>query len=239
MSWRVALAAAALLLAACAPQPRGGMVLDPGTGLQIGAHVERNLLVDAAQFPDRRIRLRLRNASGDPAYDLAALRPRLAAAYAAKGYEVVDGDAYAALVDVNLLYSGQYAETLRDEFGFLGGAAGGLAGAAARGTPVAVGAGLLSGVALGAIAGSHLRDDTYVVVAEFVLATPARAAPRHEKTVSFGRGRGEVSATPAFRPFREAAGTRIAVYAGGRNLSQARIAMPVRERLAAILADII
>jgi hypothetical protein len=230
---------AALLLAGCAERPRQGMVVDPATGVQMGAYVERNLLVDAAQFPDRRIKLRLRNASGDPAYDLDALRPRLAAAYAAKGYQVVDGDDYAALVDVNLLYSGQYGDDLRRDFGFLAAAAGGLAGAGTRGTPVAVGAGVLSGLALGAIAGAYVREDTYVVVAEFVLATPQARPPRHEKTVTFGTGAAARQQDEAFRPFAEAASTRIAVYAGGRNLPQARIAGPVRQRLAAILADVI
>ena len=228
-----------VLLAGCAAPPRHGMVLDPATGVQMGAVVERNLLVDAAQFTDRRVKLRLRNASGDAAYDLDALRPQLARVYDAKGYELVDGDDYAVLIDVNLIYSGQYAETLQREFGFLGGAAGALAGAGTQGTIVGTGADALAGLTLGAIAGSYVREDTYVVVAEFALATREARPPRRESVIAFGTGRVEREQEPAFRPFTEAADTRIAVYAGGRNLPQAEIAGPVRDRLAAILADVI
>ena len=42
-----------------------------------------------------------------------------------------------------------------------------------------------------------------------------------------------------FKAFRETIGTGIAVYAGGRNLAQSRIAESVRQRFIRILSDVI
>ena len=139
--------AATLLLSGCGnlinPPARMGMVKNPETGLQIGSVVEKNLVTDASFYKNRKIKVRTRNTSGDPAFDLAGFTSRLRSAYAGAGYEPTAGDDFGLLVDVNVMYSGQVQNNLAGEFGFLGAAAGGLAGAV-RGGDIAIAAGTLA-----------------------------------------------------------------------------------------------
>ena len=109
-----------LVLGACAPQQRMGMVVDPQTRLQYGSVVERNILIDSSQFKNRKLKLRIRNISGDPAFDLHGFRSRLEQSYSSKGYDLTTGDDFGLLVDVNVVYSGQTRSDLSQEFGFLG-----------------------------------------------------------------------------------------------------------------------
>jgi hypothetical protein len=152
-----------LILGGCAPQQRMGMVVDPETRLQYGSVVERNILIDSSQFKNKKLKLRIRNTSGDPAFDLYGFRSRLEQSYASKGYALTAGDDFGLLVDVNVVYSGQTRTDLRQEFGFLGAAAGGTAGAiAGTGGSAEAGAaiGIISGAALGTIIGSYVTEDT-------------------------------------------------------------------------------
>ena len=71
------LLAAVTLTMGCAQSARYGMVEDPETGLMLGSAVERNIVIDASQFENRTIKLNLRNASGDPSYDLTRFRQNL------------------------------------------------------------------------------------------------------------------------------------------------------------------
>ena len=234
------IAVLAAALAACAPRQHGGMVVDPESGLQYGAVIERNLMVDASQFADRRLKLRLRNSSGDVVFDLAGLRQALEGAYHAKGYAPGSDDAFGLLLDVNLLYSGQTSETLATQYGFLGAAAGGIGGRYS-GIDSGTTTGTVAGAALGAVLGSYVSDDTYIVVAEVTLAVPDERSGQSERVIQFGvdddaESRSENTGR---RRFDETLGTRIAVYAGGRNTAQAEIVAEVRRRLAHILADVI
>jgi hypothetical protein len=233
----------ALAIAACAPRQRDGMVVDPATGLRYGSTVERNLVVDASQFDDPRLKLRIRNTSGDPAFDLGGFRGALESAYRARGFAPAAGaatdDAYGVLLDVNVVYSGQVSDSLAAEYAFLGLAAGGLGGSAG-GTGSAA-AGAVSGATLGAILGSYVTDDTYIVLAEVTLAVPDARSGRTERVIQFGvdDDAEHSSEKSGRRRFDELLRTGIAVYAGGRNTAQAAIAEEVRQRFRRILADVI
>jgi hypothetical protein len=220
----IAMAVALAALAGCAPRQHPGMVVDPATGLQYGSVIERNLVIDSSQFENPRLKLRIRNTSGDPAFDLAGFRDALENAYRAKGYEPVADDGFGVILDVNVLYSGQTSENLSAEYGFLGAAAGGVGGAT-----------------LGAIIGSYITDDTYIVVAEVTLAVPDGRSGSTEKKIQFGVD-GQTDSDirkSGRRRFDEQIRSGIAVYAGGRNAAQADIAEGVRRRFGRILADVI
>lgn len=60
----------AVILGSCAPPQRMGMVVDPATGLQYGSVIEKNIVVDSSQFENKRIKVRIRNTSGDAAFDM-------------------------------------------------------------------------------------------------------------------------------------------------------------------------
>ncbi|MBL8831106.1 MAG: hypothetical protein JNL71_01825 [Rhodospirillales bacterium] len=231
-------AALALALSACAPGTPPGAVVDPATGLAYGSVVENNLVVDATQFRNRRIRVVTRNTSGDLALDMGGFAGQLRASYAGKGYQPTDGDDFGVRVDLNVLRSSQITSNYSTEFAFLGGIAGGIAGRRsdlAQGTAI----GAVSGATLGAIAGSYATKDTYIVVAEVSFAILDRRTGTTERTITFSDSPRLEQRDTELRPFRQVARTRIAVYAGGRNVAQAQIADEVRKRLARIAADII
>lgn len=229
-----------LLVWSCAPQQRMGMVVEPSTGLQYGSIIETNLLVDSSQFADNSIKVNIRNTSGDPAFDLHGFRAALENAYRAKGYEPTRSSEFAILIDINVMYSGQISQNMSREFGFLGAAGGGVAGAAIGGDAIGAAAGVLAGVAIGAIIGSYISEDTYIVVAEMNMAVKDWERGTRETTIVFSASDKEEEEEQAgVKAFRETIGTGIAVFAGGRNVAQSRIAESVRQRFVRILSDVI
>lgn len=239
---------AALALAACQSPSRLGLVEEPRTGVLIGSAVEHSLFVDPAQFGNRTIKVTIRNTSGDPAFDLGNLRSRLEAAYAAKGFTPTDGDDYGIRLDVNVLASGRLREDKAREFGLIGAASGGAAGyeVGRRGESVSSVGGAVLGVVAGATAGqvigSFVTDDTYFVRADVRLGVTDAKAGGTGRTILFSRSprpRERDTTNRVYTPFRYQFANRVAVYAGGRNIGQAAVVAPVRERLVRILADII
>lgn len=236
----MALTVAALVFTGCAQPARYGMVEDPETGIVWGSAIEKNIVMDATQLENSTIKLNLRNVSGDPAYDLSSFRTRLLAALRAKGYFPTDGNDFGVKYDVNVLYSGQVRQDLSREFGFLGGAAGGVAGYRGNNQERNAAAGMVAGATLGAIVGSYARDDTYITVVEVTVAIADQYRGSTKKTVTF-------SASPplqeaprsSIKPFEDILRTKVAVYAGGRNVSQDQIIAGVRERMVRIVADAI
>ena len=231
--------ATTVLMAGCAPSSRLGMVEDPATGLMYGSVIEGSLFVDPSQFRNRTIKVSSRDTSGDTAYDLGQLVGRLRSAYAAKGYQPTDGDSFGIRVDVNVEYSGQASQSLMTEFAFLGGAAGGVAGARAD-SDAAIAGGVVAGATLGAILGSHITDQTYVVIATISVGVTDRDAGATNKTIVFSdSARREEKKQSDFRPFGRSWSSRVAAYAGGRNVPQSAIAGEVRQRLIRIVSDVI
>ena len=229
-----------LFLVACAPTQRMGMVTNPITGLQYGSIIQKNLFLDSAQFENKRIKLRIRNTSGDPAFDLHSFRVEIENAYRSKGYTITSSKNYGLLVDVNVTYSGQISRDLSKQFGFLGAAGGGLIGASGRGGGVAVAAGALSGATLGAIAGSYVSEDTYVVVAYVTLGITDQKRGKKTTTITFGSSDNKKKEKESdFKRFREKITTGISVFSGGRSVTQQRIVNGVRQRFSRIISDVI
>lgn len=228
------------LIVGCAQPARYGMVEDPETGLMWGSVIERNIVMDATQLENRTVKLNLRNVSGEPGYDLSRFRKQLLDSLRAKGYTPTEGDDFGVKFDVNVLYSGHARKNMSSEFAFLGGAAGGVAGYQGSQQSRNMAAGLIGGATLGAIVGSYASDDTYITVAEVTVAVADHYRGTTKKTIRF-------SASPplqeeqrsSIKPFEALLQTRVAVYAGGRNVSQGQVAAGVRDRLARIVADAI
>lgn len=231
---------AAAFLVGCAAPARMGMVTDAQSGLQFGSMIEKNLFMDASQFKNRSIKVTTRNASGDQAYQVAAFTNDLNSALSRKGYQPTSEDSFGIKLDLNVLYSGHVQQNMASQFAFLGGAAGGLTGA--RSSPVAgTLSGVLVGATIGSIIGSNVTDDTYVIIAEVSLGVTDSigGASGDTRTITFGSSpKLQDDRVPSnFKPFREVLRTKIAVYAGGRNVSQAQIAGQVKQRLINIVSD--
>ncbi len=237
-------ASAAVLIAGCASPSRLGMVQQEGTGLQFGSAVENNIVTDASFFPNKKIKIRTRNTSGDLAFGLRRFAANLSDAFESKGYQPTRGDDFGLLLDVNVLYSGQVQSNLANEFAFLGGAGGGLAASAASGgRSVPTLGGMIAGATLGAIIGSYVTDDTYIIVAE-VTVGEVKTVMRSKKRITFSRSattrhEADDSEETNRRGLRSSVRNKVAVYAGGRNVPQSRIADEVRQRIIRIVSDII
>jgi hypothetical protein len=245
------LATGALGLGGCAigsPPSRLGMVKDPETGLQIGSVVERTFVTDPAFHRDKRVKLRVRNVSGDAAFDLRGLEGEIKSAYRDTGYIPTDGDEFGVLVDLNVRYSGQTQRNLATEFGFLGAAAGGLAGVSTNQSNPALGAGVgaVAGATLGSILGSFVTDDTYIIVAQLTIGLVRGPFATDGRSITFDRSPAATREEEAARRERETArglrethSTGVSVFAGGRNVRQAEISGMVRERFVRIVRDIL
>ena len=240
---------AATFLAGCVANSthnRLAMVRDPGTGLAFGSVIEKNMLVDSSFYSNKKMKVRIRNTSGDLAFDMQGFKSRLERAYATKGYEPTESDDFRLLIDVNVMYSGQIQRDMSSEFGFLGAAAGGVAGAASRGTNVATAGGVVAGATLGTILGSFVTEDTYIIVARVTFGE-IKNTIKSKKTVTFSGSvrlkdvdeEEEDKDRIKQRGFRERYSTGLSVFAGGTNTPQGAIASEVRDRIIRIVSDFI
>ncbi len=237
------------LLAACGnlvnPPTRLGMVKNTDTGLMFGSVIsdKKTLMTDPSFYKNKKIKVRVRNTSGDTAFNLKRFGQRIGNAYKETGYIPTTKDDFGLLLDLNVIYSGQVQTNLSQEFGFLGGAAGGIAGIrskAAAGTVI----GVVAGATLGDIIGSFITDDTYIIIAKVGFARVVGGSKKPAKTITFSRSflspeeKDKYEEKRRKRGMKKAEWFEIAVYAGGRNVSQSEIAEQVRQRMVRIVGDI-
>ena len=235
------LAVPALLVLGCAQSNRMGMVEDRDTGLMWGSTVERNLVLDASQLENRSAKVTVRNVSGDQAYDLAQFRAAFLTALTQKGFTPTDADTFGIRFDVNVLYSGQISTNLSKEFSFLGGTAGAVAayGGGSHQVRDSLG-GAIAGAALGAVIGTNVREDTYIVISEVTIGIADQKLGNTKKTIVFSSSPPlQEERRSGIKPFEQVLKTRIAVYAGGRNISQREVAENVRARMARIVQNVL
>jgi hypothetical protein len=229
----------------CAPPARMGMVKNPDTGLQFGSIVDGSIITDASLFKNRKLKIRIRNTSGDINFNLKNFTEQLNSTYAAQGYEPTNDDDFGLMLNLNVLYSGQIQTNLSKEFAFLGGAAGGIAGYRSEvnaGTAI----GAVGGATLGGIIGSFVTDDTYIIVASASFSIIKGPKKSEGKTITFSRSipgkiedEEERQERLKSRSIKRTVTNKIAVFAGGRNVRQSDIAREVRQRLIRIMGDII
>lgn len=242
-------AAIILLVAGCgnvgAPPARLGMVKDPDSGMMFGSVVSGSFVTDSSFHKNKKIKVRVRNTSGDPNFDLNRFTRQIEDAYAAAGYQPTSDDDFGLMINVNVRYSGQIQNNLATEFGFLGAAAGGIAGYrsdAKAGTAI----GVVGGATLGSILGSFITDDTYIVVTEIAFVIVKEPAKRDGKTIILGSSVlghpddvEEREERRSSRSIKSSSRIEAAAFAGGRNVRQGEIAEQVRQRFVRIIKDAI
>ncbi len=237
------------LLAACqgigSPTARYGMVKNPDTGLMFGSVVDGAIVTDASLFKNNKLKVRIRNTSGDVNFDLKKFSRNLTAAYALSGYEPTKGNDFGLLLNINVVYSGQVQTNLSNEYAFLGAAAGSLYGYRSKATAGAA-IGAAAGATLGSIVGSFVTDDTYIVIVDVSISQIKNPAKRDGKSVTFSRSiAGNIEDNEdreerrKSRKIKKTTTVKVAAYAGGRNTRQSEIAEQVRQRLVRIIGDII
>lgn len=226
----------AALLGGCQRRNQSDMVVDPATSRMYGMRSDGvPIFTDPSLFPNRRLKLSVRNLSGDAVWDLDSTKAGLLKVFLDKGYQKSDGEDFGLKVDLNVLRSQQFDRSMLEEYSFLGGAGGSLAGgiagsltAAGPGTGTAVG--LASGVALGALAGYFSVDSIYVVMTEATFGI-RRDSTRPRRVVTFeGSPRVEEWEERGYDAFRKTQRVLVANYGGGRGVTQAEIANDIRDR---------
>ncbi|RAU23696.1 hypothetical protein CU669_00905 [Paramagnetospirillum kuznetsovii] len=226
----------AALAAGCQRENRGDMVVDSTTGRMYGMRSDSlPIFTDPSLFPNRRLKLTVRNMSGDSIWDLDSTRENLYRVFLDKGYDRSNGSDFGLKIDLAVIRSQQFDRTMLSEYAFLGGAGGAVAGGTAGGfTPTGVGGGagigLAAGLALGAIAGYFNTDSIYVVVTEATFGI-RRDSTKPRRVVTFeGSPRVEEWEERGYDAFRKTQRVMIANYGGGRGITQAEIAQDIRER---------
>jgi len=231
--------AAVVMLSGCAQPNRMGMIKDPDTGIQYGSMVGNTFFMDADQFPNKTIKVSARNASGDVHYDIRRFKSELELAFQSKGFEAYKNDGFGVKVDVVVEYSGHVQSNMSGILGVLGSGAGYVVGRHSSGT-ASEGIGIVAGATLGAIAGSYITDDTYIIVATVNVGVMDEKTGKTSKTITFSRSpKLQEEEDDGFKRFKEVVSTKVAVYAGGRNLPQSEVVGEVRRRLVRIVSDII
>ena len=236
----VAILTALVLMTGCRSKQRMGMVREQSTGLLYGSMTSSNFVVDPSQFDTPKLKLTIRNTSGDPAIDIKALRRTLEAAYKDKGYKITKTGKYSIHLDINLRYSGQISEDRVNELSLWGGSGGAYMGASIGQTVDALVLGSASGAAVGAIAGQYATRDTYIMVADIVLGIVDKYAKKRKAIVQFDDTQIKwEDEDDGFSAYRTRESIQAAVYAGGDNTPQSQIVRGVTLRFKRILQDII
>lgn len=223
----------------CMDAPRMGMIKDPVTGIQYGSVVGKSFFIDSEQFPNKVVKVSARNVSGDMQYNIRRFEDDLRRAFENKGYEAYKNAGFGLKVDVIVEYSGHIQKNMSGTFGLLGAGAGAVAGRHSN-AMAAEGIGIVAGATLGAIAGGYVTDDTYIIVAKVTIGIMDSKSGKIVKTISFSSSpKLQEEEDDGFKRFKEVGSTKVAVYAGGRNVSQNQVVQEVRQRLIRIVSDII
>ncbi|WP_272699906.1 complement resistance protein TraT [Desulfovibrio sp. Fe33] len=248
MKTAMVLIGALFLLASCVERQQNSyrLVKDEASGYSYGATKSGEFVADPAMFRNSRLKLRIRNTTGDSSLDIYNFRDQLEAAYESIGYEVTHGDDFGILLDINIRYFGQATEMLPSQYTFLGAAAGGVAGAApgiqgGRGADAITGAaaGTVIGAALSEIIRNYATEETFVIISSVTMGTVMPEHIEDEKTISFVTGKKIKEKKTNFKGFRSRETLELAVYAGGFRANKSDIISEVRTRHLRILKDII
>ncbi len=222
------------------------LVEDKKTGYAYGATKSGEFVADPAMFRNSKMKLRIRNTTGDPALDIYSFREQLEQSYSSIGYEITDGDDFGILMDINVRYFGQVTDTLPEQYTFLGGGAGavvgaipGIQGADAADTLTGMALGSVIGAAIGEIVRNYVTEETFIIISSVTIGT---VMPEHiddEKTISFVTGKKVRQKKTNFKGFRSRDVVHLGVYAGGTRADKTDIIDEVRDRHMRILKDII
>lgn len=233
------------LTAGCV-KPRYGMVADADGKLMYGSCLTNDFIVDPALFGGKRLKVRIRNTSGDEKFDLVHFKNDLEQAYQNTGYLIGQHNNFSAYLDINVKYSGHIQDDYRREGERLGTVAGTLAGAQPGFAKNEMGQmlmggtiGAVVGATIGTVAGTFVTDDTYIIVADISLGTLGINDNDGATSLLFGMSPQKTTIKNTLRNFRGLKKVRLYVYAGGRMIEQKEIAEGVRKRFVRILKDII
>lgn len=224
-----------------------GCAAQPGrTGLQLGSATSKNIFVDASQFGNRIVKVRLRNSSGDPSVNMAQLRSEVESGLRSAGFQVSD-QGFGIVLDVNLYFLNSVAVGRRQATNEVGILLGGVAGYEMARRPGGVAAG--SGAVLGAIAGATLQEvirnsneyDSYLALCDVNIGVIKQESRRKDFFVIGGNRLDKEQDEPngTFESFALRETVKVSVYGGEARERRAAVYEAIQGRLARVIANLI
>ena len=215
-------------------------------GLQVGSAISKNLFVDASQFANRTIKLRLRNSSGDPALDLVRLRSSIEAGLRGAGYQISD-QGFGIVMDVNAFQMQSVSRaSIRSSSG-LGALLGGVVGYETAKRPGGVSSG--SGAILGAVAGAALEEvirnhgeySTYIALCDVNVGVVKKEYTKKDRFVIGGNKieHREPDEADTFTNFALRETVRVAAYAGDEGARTRQTIDALLDRLGRVVANLL
>ncbi|MBF0142147.1 MAG: hypothetical protein HQL57_05715 [Magnetococcales bacterium] len=235
------------LVAGCATSTSQdlGLVEDPETGILLGSTIDRSVSLDSSFFENSRIKVKVRNTSGDAVFDLFGFHKEIETAYAQQGYPPTSKDDYGLLLDINVHHSGQ----IHEEWTGAGIGAGFFAGKMVGANMPDAGGQVKAvaiGTVLGGLLGRFMKQNTYLIAVHVSCSIFDPPAKREGKSITFSRSTmgdpeldEERQERIGKRKLKQTVGFEVVAYGGGRNVQQSEIAEPVRKRLVRIIKNII
>lgn len=216
-----------------------------GNEFKIGSASSKNFFLDSSQFANRTVKVRLRNSSGDPSINVAALRGAVESGLRAAGYQVGEQN-FGILLDINLYFMNSVAQGRARASNEVGMLLGGVAGYEMAKRPGGIGPG--SGALLGAIAGATLQDvlrshteyDSYLVLSDVNIGV-VKQDNRKKDFFTIGGNRIEQREEDngTFESFAMRDSLKVAVYAGDRRERRVQVMDALQDRLARVLSNLL
>nr|CRH06699.1 exported protein of unknown function [Candidatus Magnetococcus massalia] len=251
MRWQklVLMMAALLFLAGCnthrVSERHVAMVKNPQTGISYGSLIGHyDYLIEPGDI-ENRLMVRIRNTSGDVAFNLHQFRSSIEAAYRSRGFEIVASRPYNYLVDINLDFSGQYTHRNRgryEKLGLFGGAAMGYQTASSSRSTTeqesAIILGGVMGVGLARLIEGMDPEQIYIIESRFSMYE-VEEPDEDARILYFGKKKKTKKRQKKKLKRITKRPIPVVVYAGGVNVEQAQVAGEVRQRLVRIYREIL
>ncbi|MGN7613469.1 hypothetical protein ACQZV8_15440 [Magnetococcales bacterium HHB-1] len=234
-----------LWVAGCAPmENRLYMVVDPESDLMFGSSIWNSISIDPMLFKNRYLKIRIRNISGDPVFDLHPFEKQITDRYRSAGWMIAEDNRYGFFVDIVITSSGQVRrDSGRSPLMIQGGAT---LGSLISEKAVEQATGVVAGISLDTLMRRFNPEDTYFVEAHLHLMKIRQPEKREGRSIRFEQSDfGSPEEIEAYQQYRKSrrleksARSIIWVYAGGNGVDQKDIAQQVQQRLVRILRDFI
>ncbi len=212
--------------------------------IETGSAISGSFFADSSQFANSRVKLRIRDTSGDELLNIGRLKDQITSTLATGGYSESDED-FGILIDVNTVRLSSVANAGGSRNSGLGTIIGGVLGGevARKGGEVTQ----TSGIILGAIAGTAIEsilktsgtDQTYVLVAEVNVGV-RRLDESANATISIGKSRfKQEQSDSVYEAFAMSDKLVVIAYGGGKGFSKAEVLGRIEARIARVIGGIL
>lgn len=237
----LALVMTTFFLGACATS-------QPQSKFRSGSALSKNLFVDSSQFANKKVKLRLRNSSGDPSLNVSYIRNEISQGLSQAGYTLTEGDDFGILLDLNA-YQFESISSARNgnNSNAIGALLGGVAGYEGAKRPGGLSSG--SGVIIGTIAGATLQEvlryanetSTFILVADVNVGVKKKNNTERDYFVVGGN---RIADEPkiedqTFASFALKDTVKVMVYAGDEATNRSSTITSLEQRLGRIVANML